>query len=161
MDLIDICRKKFYEKRHLNEIEFLNNSEHYNIFENATLCEQDKINRLEILNHLLKGDFNDTNFINNTKEEYFKEIDKYIYRKQWNKLNPQQKINKISQYLKSKNYDSVLSDSILKELSVLAHEGKINTKKNVVYDPNAEIILSIPILHIDSKGKNQYFIKQI
>jgi hypothetical protein len=111
------------------------------------------------LEHILNNNAErPTDDIKQKRESLFTEIDKYTYKKQWNKLPSIHKIIKIKEYIKETYGESELQDEIIIALNKYAEEGKINTKKNVIYDPNAEKILSIPILMVD-KNKNTFSIK--
>jgi len=46
-----------------------------------------------------------------------------------------------------------MQNEIIEQLIKYANEGRINTKKYIVYDPNAEKILLMPCLIIDIDKK--------
>ena len=127
--------------------------------------------RIELLKRILKiSDKNIKlkseragNTVQKQKENMFKEIEKYVFRKQWNKLIAHYKIIKLKEFINENiaNVDeSEFAMNIFKHLSKFATDGKINTKKYVVYDPNAEKILSIPVLTFDV-SKNTYTLKVV
>jgi len=83
------------------------------------------------------------------KSNMFKEIEQYTYKKQWNKLLPFHKIVKLKEFIKEKYGEGTMQDEIIVKMSQYINDGKINTKKFVVYDPNAEKILSMSCLDVD------------
>jgi len=158
MELIDNIRTSNIHTRFNNELEYLNQGGNLNIFANSQ--DHDIEARKQILENILKVD-NTTSRVNKlkeTKEDIFKEIDKYTYRKQWNKLLAFHKIVKIKEYVTEHVQDLGMQKEIIDKLTIYAEEGRINTKKYVIYDPNTEKILSFPCLIID-KEKNTYQIK--
>lgn len=92
------------------------------------------------------------------KKQLIDEMEKHIYKKQWNKLTPFHKIVKIKEYMNEHYKDLSMCADITEELVNYIDDGKINTKKFVVYNPNEEKILKLPCLVINSK-KNSYHIK--
>jgi len=87
------------------------------------------------------------------KDELNKELDKYTFRKQWNKLLSVHKKVKIVEFL-SKYEDHDFYDNMIEKINKLIDENRFNTKKCVVYDPNTERILSIPVLIVDIEKRN-------
>ena len=86
------------------------------------------------------------------KADIFTEIDKYTFRKPWNKMQPFHKIKKIKEFIEN-NYENESQDlktKLLKECEKLLNNKKLGTKKSVVYDPEKEVIESIPAIKINS-----------
>lgn len=157
MEVIEIVRTNNIRLKYTNELEYLNQNGALNIFVNGQ--DHDMEMRKQSLENMLKIEPTVvTNKPKETKEDIFKEIDKYTYRKQWNKLIAFHKIVKIREYINEHVTDLEMQKEIIEKLKVYAEENRINTKKYVVYDPNAEKILSFPCLIIDNE-KNTYQIK--
>lgn len=122
-------------------------------FENGkdTIVEE----RIVLLEKVLNQPQIHYNTVQQQRDALFQEIDKYAYKKQWNKLPPQHKIVKIKEFLEANLQDQDLSvrKDLLEQLSDHAKNNRINTKKYVVYDPNKEKILLMPCLKQDEKDK--------
>ncbi len=84
------------------------------------------------------------------KNNMFKEIEQYTYKKQWNKLLAFHKIVKLKEFVKEKYGEGTMQEEIIVKMSQCINDGKINTKKFVIYDPNAEKILSMSCLEVDT-----------
>ena len=150
--IIDNIRTANLTAKFQNELDYLNNTNSLNIFTNGQ--ETDLELRKQQLESIINNN-QDKITINTTsaKDELFKEIDKYTYKKQWNKLLAFHKIVKIKEYVKETVKDNELQEEIILKLSDYASQGRINTKKYVVYDPNLEKILSFPCLVVDNEKK--------
>lgn len=94
----------------------------------------------------------------NKKQLMINEMEKYIYKKQWNKLTPFHKAVKIKEYMSEHYLEHPLKKSIINELVDYVEAGKLNTKKFVIYNPNEEKILKLPCLTIND-NKNTYQVK--
>ena len=97
------------------------------------------------------------NTVQQQRDNMFKEIDKYTYKKQWNKLSGFHKSVKITEYINENIQDKVMKDELLEKLIDHATHGRINTKKYVIYDPNEEKILSLPCLKIIKGDKKDSY----
>lgn len=122
--------------------------------------------RIELLGTVLNLPTKQHETIQQQKDNIFKEIDKYTYRKQWNKLLPFHKIVKLKEYINEHIKDEKMQKEIIDKLSKYAEEGRINTKKYIIYDPNLEKILSMPCLVMyddknDKNDKNMYSLKVV
>lgn len=113
--------------------------------------------RIALLEKILKQPEIYQNTVQQQRETMFKEIDKYTYKKQWNKLPPFHKTVKLTQYLNENIQDKVVRDKLIEELTDHAIKGRINTKKYVVYDPNEEKILLLPCLKIVKTDKGDTY----
>lgn len=159
--VIENKKNELFKSRMNLEFEYYNSTEKTNNQINNMInnLSQDEQNIRKNKLHNIINDLNNfieikTETIQQKRENLFKEIDKYVFRKQWNKLTPIHQSIKIKEFI-SNNDDihSELKNKIINELCKMANDGKINTKRCVVYDPNAEKILSIPILNIDNEKK--------
>lgn len=112
---------------------------------------KDRLSKIEKIINMLKEET--TTQTNTTQEELFEEIDKYLYKKPWNRLNPIQRVNKMKEYLKKNIENSELRDQIEKEIFELLSNKKLNTKKSVVYNPETEEIESVPALKINKDSE--------
>lgn len=118
------------------------------------LSETEITDRLQLLEDIMNNkECKRKMTVADEKNNLFKEIDKYTYKKQWNKLLAFHKIVKIKEFIKDKYGDGPLQDEINTKLSTYINEGKINTKKYITYDPNAEKILSVSCLDVDMDNK--------
>lgn len=84
------------------------------------------------------------------REDMFKEIDKHIYKKPWNRLKPIHRLEKVKQFVNTEfdEESETKRKKILADLTKHINNGKLNTKKSVVYDPKEEKILSMPALKV-------------
>lgn len=140
-----------FNRKLQNELDYFKSANNINIFGN--LQEQNINDRTLILETLLHIPVKKQNTLQQQKDNIFKEIDKYTFRKQWNKLLAFHKIVKIKEYIKENIQDEQMQNEIIEQLIKYANEGRINTKKYIVYDPNAEKILLMPCLIIDIDKK--------
>ena len=148
---IDDIRNKNKKQRFINEQNYLTKD---------TMCKtqntiQDgidnarfvRVNQLETIINTINNKQN-----NNTKNIFdVNEIEKYMYKKPWYRLNNIQKINKFEEYIKN-NIDTQ-QEELLKELTDLVENKKINTKKAVDYNYETEKIISIHVLKYNKKEK--------
>lgn len=134
-----------------NELDYFKSANNTNIFGN--LQEQDMNNRTHMLEILLSIPIKKQNTLQQQKDNIFKEIDKYNFKKQWNKLFACHKIIKLKEFVNENVSDEQMQNEIMEKLTRYANEGRINTKKYVVYDPNAEKILSMPCFTVDMDKK--------
>lgn len=157
--IIENIRHSNYASKLQNELDYINNGGNVNIFSNSSDYDIDE--RKQTLEKLVNGKIETPSSETNkttAKDDLFKEIDKLTYKKQWNKLFPFHKIVKIKEYVSDHVEDQKLQEEIIEEMTKYANEGRINTKKYVVYDPNSEKILSFPCLIVDN-NKNTFQIK--
>lgn len=154
---IDLIVNKNFKKKISDELAYLIDNENINIFSNIN--DIDLSQRIKLLEEHQQLDHVEHD-IKQIRQNLFTEIDKFIYKKQWNKLSPYHKIVKLKEYVKDTYNDGKLQDEIVKKLISYAEEGKINSKKYVIYDPSAEKILSIPVLTVDLE-KETYQLKII
>lgn len=157
LDIEEIKIKNF-NKKLSSELDYFNDSKNINIFTN--IQDLDMNERITTLQYLLNVPVKKIDTLQQQKDNMFKEIDKYTYKKQWNKLATFHKIVKIKEYIKEAIiYEEIQNELILK-LTKYAEENSINSKKYVVYDPNSEKILSMPCIIIEA-DKKTYQLKYI
>jgi len=158
----ETIRRQNYEQRLKNELDYIGTAFNNNIFANFQdiNIEDRKLTIQLLLDHIgiIHTGIYETN--QQKKDIIINEIEKYVYKKQWNKLTAFHKIVKINQFMTENYPDDPFHKSITDNLIKYIEDGKINTKKFVVYDPNLEKILSLPCLNID-KGKQTFNIKII
>ncbi len=94
------------------------------------------------------------------KEEMFKEMEKHVYKKQWNRLTPFHKIVKIKEYIKEQYGEGDMQGKMIGDLIKLVNDNNFNTKKLVTYDPNMEKILAMSCLVVNI-DKGTYQIKLV
>jgi len=152
---IDNIRNQNYKQRFINELDCLTKDDAYKI---QNICKDNDAsdaisNRVIQLKTIIKNidNRNDSN-----KKNMFDELEKYMYKKPWHRLNNIHKINKLKEFVKENMDDQ--KEEILKELIDLVNKKKINTKKAVDYDYENEKILSINVLKYNKKLK-KYEIK--
>lgn len=91
---------------------------------------------------------------NNTKNEgIYEEINKYLYKKPWNRLNPIQRSNKMREYLKTIIVDETFRSQVETEIIKHINDKKLHTKKSVVYDHVNEKVESVPALKLNMDSK--------
>lgn len=140
-----------------NELAYLkdeNNS--ISSFTNLT----NRYDRIKLLETLLEIPVEQQTSIEQQRENMTKEMSQYVFRKYWNKLFNIHKIVKIKEYVKDHVKDQKMQNEIIEKLVEHINNGMINTKKYVVYDPNAEKILTLPCLTVDEEKKT-YQIKVV
>jgi hypothetical protein len=156
---LDKRSNELYRQSIQLEIDYLENEAGYSL---SNFINSDQINLPEYLNNLRKILNIDHQTIPESvqlkRTKMMDEINKHTYRQQWNKLKPFHKIVKLKEYILETYTDCPLAIEIIEKLSKEITDGKINTKKFVVYDPNAEKILSMPFLTVDI-AKNTYQMK--
>lgn len=156
---IETIKLDNFNRKLKNELEYIKNSGNMNLFSNAT--EYNIEERITLLETLLNIPVDKKDSMQQQKDNIFKEIDKYTYKKQWNKLLPFHKIVKLKEYMQNNVQDEQMRNELVEKLSKFAEEGRINTKKYIVYDPNAEKILSMPCLIIGVAGGDTYQLKVV
>jgi len=118
-----------------------------------------KINKLNNIIELLKTTID----LIHAKSEKVKigftldDIDIYMYKKPWNKMQPFHKLKKIKEFFKDK-IEAKEYDNLIKELTPMIYNGELNKKNIVTYDPEQCEILDTKIVEIDEEQK-KYEIK--
>lgn len=148
-----------------NEYEYLKGDNSITIFSNGSTIDVDeRITKLEKILNINQNQGNSNSSKNESvkqkKDLLIAEIEKYVFRKQWNKLTAFHKNIKMKEYITDTYGKGELQDRIINELTNYSNEGRINTKKYVIYDPNAEKILLMPCLTVDL-DKKEYQIKVV
>lgn len=149
---IDNIRENNLKIKLENELNYLTCNGKMNLFNNYQ--EIDIEGRIEMLKLLVASKNVNTakeTSIKQKKQEIFDEMNKYVYKKQWNKLNNIHKIIKIKEYVEEKyiNVTKKQKELIIQSLVSRIDAGTFNTKRYVIYDPSAEKILNIPALVVD------------
>lgn len=156
---LENLRENNFKTKIKNELDYLKEEEkNISIFTNYSDFDIDE--RIVMLEKLLNinNNIKKNITVQQKKDNLIAEIEKYIYRKQWNKLKSFHKIVKLKEFIKENYGEGDLQNDITNDLCKYADEGRINTKKYVIYDPNAEKILSMPCLTVDVEKKT-YLIK--
>jgi hypothetical protein len=142
---IDNVKNKNFNAKIKAELECLKNKE-----KTFGLSETEMNDRIELLESILDNKVcvrKET--LAEKKDNMFKEISKDTYKKPWTKLIPFHKIIKLKEFVKDNYGEGVMQNEIVVKLSEHINDGKINTKKFVIYDPNAEKILSLSCLEVN------------
>lgn len=148
---IDAIKNKNFSIKLQNELDYLKTGE-----KTFGLSDSEINDRIELLESILNNKVcirKET--LAEQKENMFKKFDEGAYKKPWNKLTTFHKTIKIKEYVKDNYGDGDMQNEIVIKLATHINDGKINTKKFVVYDPNAEKILSLSCLEVDI-NKNNY-----
>lgn len=122
---------------------------------------EDKDNKIGELNEImdnLKKNINDNK--KDFRDKMFEEIDKYTFKKPWNRLPTFHKKDRITKYINSTYGEGKFQREVMLALLKYIDEGQLNTKAAIEYDHKNEQILSIPALKIDIDEKT-YAIKKI
>jgi len=148
---IDDIRNENHKQRFINEQNCLTKDTMYKtqntIKDNIDNARFVRVNQLETIINMINDEQK-----NNIKNIFdVNEIEKYMYKKPWHRLNNIQRINKLEEYIKN-NLDTQ-QEEILKELTDLVVKNKINTKKAVDYNYENEKIISIHVLKYNKKEK--------
>jgi len=117
--------------------------------------KEDIIDRINKLNKIVENMNQEkpTIKLTNQKELYVM-MDKYLYQKPWNKLNPIQKMIKIKEYLELeiKIKDKKQYNELIKTFEEYINNKKIN-QKHVIYNQTEGVIDNILILKLEN---NEY-----
>lgn len=152
---IDVVKNKNYYAKIKAEIDCLKNGE-----KTFGLTDSEITNRIELLENIMGNKiFPKKPTLEDEKNNMFASLEKHIFKKQWNKLLSFHKIIKLKEYIKEKHGEGPLQDEIVMKLSQHINDGKVNTKKFVTYDPNAEKILSLTCLFDVDLESGTYKIK--
>lgn len=141
---LDNIRIANFNSKLNNELDYLKNVTIMTPFENGHDITPEE--RIVMLETIIKQPGIYQNTVQQQRDNMFKEIDKYTYKKQWNKLPAFHKTVKLTEYMNDnfKDINSKEKTRLIAELTDHAKNGRINTKKYVIYDPNEEKILSLP-----------------
>lgn len=123
------------KERFENELDFLYQED---------IQDKDRINTLELIIDSIKPTLKEEK-----KDIFFKEIDKLVYKKTWNRLQIIHRSAKMKEYLEENYKDKPYYNSLCSDIDALIQMNKLNTKKYIIYDPNAEKITAMPCLKID------------
>lgn len=137
--------REFNLKHKLNsELDYLTKGEGLKVFANINDVNIDE--RIHILKTMVESTPVKKDTLQKQKEDLFKDIDKVTFKKPWNRLFHIHKSIKLKEYLIENIDNEELRSEMTQKLCKLAEEGKINSKKFVVYDPSIEKIVEIPCL---------------
>lgn len=161
--LINSLSNTLLLKRFENELEYLtsviNNNDYISTSDNNSEHSNNEYirNRIEQLEQIINNiiTVNESKNING----YMKEIDKYIYKKPWTRLQPYHRTIKIKEYIENTYTDAKFKKKLLNDLIKLINDNKLNSNKMVKYDPYNEKILSIPAIKLDPSNISNYQIK--
>lgn len=152
---IDYMRRDLYTLRFKNELEFLRENNFSEILEDGDNWMTERILHLEkILDTLEKEKEQMEKPTAKSAGTIFDEIDKYIYKKPWKKLQPFHRMKKIESYLEENIQDPKLRKELSKQFQEKLDGGKLGTEKHVEYDPATEKIISIPALIYNEEDKS-------
>ena len=144
---IDTIKISNFNAKIKSELEYLKTIGILTPFENGHDINLEE--RIILLEKIISQPSMYQNTVKQQRDNMFKEIDKYTYKKQWNKLSGFHKTVKITEYLNENiKENKSMRDELLVKLTDHATNGRINTKKYIIYDPNEEKILSMPCLKI-------------
>lgn len=125
-DISDIVNKLAIE-RITNEKQYINE-----LINNNDFQRNDLINKIEFLDNILSE-------LNPDKIDISEQIKYHQFNKPWNKLIEPNKIIKVIEFCK--NHD--INKNIQNQLINAVKNKLLNTKKQVIYDENDAIIISI------------------
>jgi hypothetical protein len=124
-------------------------------FQNELKVHPTNLQLREVLEKLEKTDIKPEK---TDAEKMFDEVDKLIFKRPWTKLPPAHKIVKVKQYIGNiKELTKTTQEKLLEELTNIINDGKLGTKRHVVYDPEKELIETIPVLKIEG---DSYILKK-
>lgn len=126
-----------------NEMEFLNN-----LLENANDTNAETIKNIIVYNKFKNVKNNKKN---NTQKYTNNDVEKYLYKRPWNKLHSIQKKNKLNEFV----HKIMFKCDNFHEIKLLIFDkfksNKLNSNKVVNYDPVSTKILSIKGLKFDTE----------
>lgn len=179
MTTIEEIRRKLYKQMFTNEYEYLQNTadQHDNLpisikcktsridsgkcktshtdSNNPTTLESDNFSRISQLQKIIEN-FETVEEINRSGiDKMFAEIDKYMYKKRWNKLKDVHRIVKLKEYAAQ---SSKVPDADRQRVSevIVKNVRNLSKKNTVIYDPAEECIVSIPALKYNIESKQYY-----
>lgn len=88
-----------------------------------------------------------------SKPNPFEEIEKYMYKKSWNKLPDIHKVFKIDEYLTKHIINKKTKTKLLDKLKTKVYQKKLNTKSEIEYDSKNAVIIAIHSLKYDKETK--------
>jgi vancomycin resistance protein YoaR len=142
---IDDVKNKNFSIKIKAEIDCLKNKE-----KTFGLNEMEIGERIELLESILDNKvYIRKETLSEKQNNMFKEISKDTYKKPWGKLIAFHKVVKLKEYVKEHYGEGVMQNEIVTKLSENINDGKINTKKFITYDPNAEKILALTCLEVN------------
>ena len=156
MEQIEIIKNNNFNRKIKNELDYLKGTNNLTMFMN--LQDNDITDRIKLLENLLNIPIKEQMNVQQQRDKMNSEMSKYIYKKQWNKLQPIHKITKLKEYILEHVKSNTMQEEIIEKITKHISNGMVNTKKYVIYDPNAEKILSLPCLIID-EASNTYQLK--
>jgi hypothetical protein len=130
---VDKIKEKLYKQKFENELEFLKEE---NFFE-------ERINTIE---KILAEPKKKSVIIKSGTDKFFEELEKYAFKKQWNRLAENHKLIKIKEFCDTNIKNDKEHKIIYKKLEEMLYAKKLNSKKYIDYDPHDEKILNILIL---------------
>lgn len=153
---IDYIRRKLYISKFQNELDFLKENDMAAVVEDEDNWMTERSNQLEKIISTLEKEQKEPS--TDTKESIFDEVEKYMFKKPWNRMSLFHRMAKINEYLNEHMDDDAVKKDLSKKFSKEINDKKLGTKKYVEYDPKEEKILSIPCL-IYNEDTNSYSIK--
>lgn len=137
---IDNIRHQLFVMKFTNQLEYLqkNTTEEDNEWKDETIMQLNTI----IDKYVVKKKKKITK-----REQMSMDIDKYVYMKEWHRLQNGHRMKLIDDYLEKKYTDPLKSD-LRSRFEKLVSVGKLNRKKHVIYDRSITEITSIPALKI-------------
>lgn len=154
---LDNIRSDLFVSKISLEIEYFEQSKPQGIFSN--IKDEDLDERGKILKALRDIPRKRVNTVEEQKEKMFEELNRNGYKKQWNKLPDVYKVNKIGEYLVDIVEDEEERKELMKKVTKLVEERKINTKKFVTYDHSNEKITALPFLEFEDDGSYYFKLK--
>jgi hypothetical protein len=152
-DEIDYTKRQLYTLRFKNELTFLNDTNYGNITEDGENWMSERMAQLEkILENIEKEPMEKPN--EKYSKTIFDEVEKYIYKKPWKKLQPFHRMKKIEEYLNDEIKDEKDRKMLIEKFRKLVSEGKLNSDKLVEYDPTNEKIISLSVMTYDENEKS-------
>lgn len=143
---IEQTRFNLRKKRFENELQYTNNPDEC-FLENEVRDKRKK--QLEtIINNLQQVETEEKT------DKFFHEVDRLIYKKPWNRLQPFHRWVKMEPYLDEEFDGYSFLDNLKKEMKTLILSGKLHTAKHVKYSPTKETVLDILVLKVDNKANS-------
>ncbi|MBA42887.1 MAG: hypothetical protein CMF62_02620 [Magnetococcales bacterium] len=107
---------------------------------------EDRIKKLKrILENL--SETSKTTTKKSSMDKFIEEIEKYAFRKKWNRLSESHKLVKIKEFCNETFETDVEKGEKYKMLEKMVFENKLKTQKQVDYDPQDEKIIEIYCLN--------------
>jgi hypothetical protein len=142
-DKIDAAVDELNLKRYSSELDYCHDWLHEETIKDdpvkVAYIKERMVRLEELQNSYVKKDVT-------TKNTLFEEVDKYIYKRPWNKLQSYHRSVKLTDYINNTYSAYPSKDKLLTEVIALVDKGELSSCKMVKYDAKNETVSHVPAL---------------